>query len=527
MKRLSFLVLTLPLLASAQNEFYVDGASVTVQNGALLYVGGSITITNGGIITNEGDIRLTGNWTNNVAGGLTYSGGSTNTVQFIGSGTQVIGGSQSTTFNNLTFNGPTSVRIDINTSAGGTGSGLLALNSTELNLNSLTFTVTNPATGAITRTTGYVLSESQPASYGYLNWQIGTGTGTYTIPFGTSGSTAYIPFVFTVTSGGTVSSTGSLAVATYPTNASSSPNNSPWPTGTSAMTDAYGNPLWAKIADRFWVANYSGYSTNPTSTYTFYYQDANPNDLLGTNTLVESNLKATYYGGPGSPTGWAPWPQGSDDATNNNVTGVAGVNFSAPWLLIDPDGQVLPITLLTFDAVPVDNRYINVHWTTTHETDNRGFELQRGTDPMNFESIAWIDGQGTTTVQTDYSYDDHRVVPNVIYYYRLKQVNFDGSISYSPIEPASIAGSTEFTIGEFYPNPTFNLSSIDITSPTDAVMTVEVYDVTGRLVRSSAAYLAQGANTLNLNLDHFSHGAYMVRLAIGNQSFSKRLVKLQ
>jgi hypothetical protein len=527
MAKLIPLFLAVSLSSVAQNELYIDGAVITIQNGALVYVDGDITITNSGTVTNEGDIHLTGNWTNNVSGGLTYSGGSTNTIHFVGSGTQVIGGSQSTTFNNLTLNGPTSVRIDVNTTAGGTGSGTLALNASELNLNALTMTVTNATTGAITRTSGYVLSESVSPNYGYLSWQIGTSSvGTYTVPFGTAGGTAYIPFIFTITSPGNAS-TGAVAAATYPTDASASPNNSPWPSGTPAMTDASLNPLWSKIADRFWNVNLNNYTTRPTLTYAFTYQDASPNDLLGTNNLTETNLQAIYYGGPGSPSAWAPWPLGSDDPTNNRVTGVTNVDFSAPWLLLDPQGLILPVTLLEFDAEPVENTYIHVFWNTAVEVDNRGFELQRSTDRVNFEPISWIPGNGTTSGVSGYAYDDADVVRNVIYYYRLKQISYAGDVTYSNIESASLTGESHLLIGEFYPNPTLDLSSIDIFSPDAATMRIEIFDGLGRLVKSGPAYIASGNNTVNVNLAEVAHGTYTVKLSIGGSAYPKRIVKLR
>ena len=510
----------LPLIAFAQNELYVDGATVTVQNGALVHVNGDVTITNGGVVTNEGNIQLTGNWTNNVSGGLTYGAATTNTVHFVGSGTQVIGGAEPTSFNNLTLNGPTSVSLDINASAGGNGSGVLALNDSELDLNSWTMTIVNPVNTAITRNLGYVLSETDPSDgYGFVDWRVGNNTATYTVPFGTSSGT-YIPFVFTVTTAGSPSGSAGLQVATYPTDANAFPNNEPWPTGTTYMTDAFYDSLWDKIVDRFWITNVSGYSTNPTMTYTFTYDDP---DFGGNNNITESFLQAVYW----DSAFWSADPIGSADPTTNQVTGVSGVDFSAPWLLLDPEGLVLPVTLTTFNAEPVDNTYITVYWNTVVEIDNRGFELQRSTDMVNFESIAWVNGQGNALGTTRYVYDDHDAKKNVIYYYRLKQVGMDGNFSHSRIAAASLSATDALTVGEFYPNPTLNLSHIDIYSPTEHVLAVEVFDGLGRSVKSSPAYIAAGQNTMSLNMDQFAHGTYVVKLNLAGETYPKRLIKLQ
>jgi hypothetical protein len=188
---------------------------------------------------------------------------------------------------------------------------------------------------------------------------------------------------------------------------------------------------------------------------------------------------------------------------------------------------VLPVTLLTFDAAPVDNSYIGVTWATATEVDNRGFELQRSTDRVNFQTIKWIDGVGNSSVTTTYGFDDHEVDRNVMYYYRLKQVGFDGSITYSHIDAASLTGDVQLVVGEFYPNPTLNTTSLDILSPSEGIVGIEVYDGLGRLIKVSQAYIGMGPNTLNLNLEPFAHGTYMVRLAVNGVAFPKRVVKIQ
>lgn len=539
MKKLAFLAaICCTTLVFAQNEFYVDGAAVTIQNGALVHVDGEVII-NTGSITNNGTLQLTGDWTNNVAGGLTYGGAGTRIVRFIGSSPspQFIGGTQPTAFHNMELdNTDGGAQLDTDISVGGTvasgNNGVLTLTDGQLDLNRNRLTITNPANTGISfvAAASHIRSEdNSTGTYGVVDWEISTSTGTYTVPFGTTGlGNANIPFIFTVNTAGVDGNPpSSHDVATYWTDATATPNNAPWPTGTSPMTDAFGTPLWDKIADRFWVTNFASYDNNPVVSYTFTYEDANPQDLMGTNTLIEANLQAIYFDIPGA--GWASaWPLGTDAPASNHVTGVGNVNFDSRWLLLDPAGQVLPVTLVTLAATPVNNEYINVHWVTTAEIDNLGFELQRSIDRVNFDPIAWIDGQGTTSHPVNYAHDDVEVSQAVMYYYRLKQVNLDNSFSYSNIVSAILADDTDgLLIGEFYPNPTMNLSSIDIISPDDKNVIVEVYDGLGRLVDVSNGGVGAGHNTLNVNLDYLAHGTYSVRLQIDGKSFAKRIVKLK
>ncbi|MCW3078528.1 MAG: hypothetical protein JWO32_3137, partial [Bacteroidetes bacterium] len=180
------IILFLGLRSNSQNEFFNSGALVSVQNGGLVYVQGEVINADNGIntgsISNSGTITLSGDWTNNSASSALSP--NTGTVELNGA-FQLIKGAQPTTFNNLTLLGTNTKQLNINTIVGGT-SGVLNLTSRPLDLNSNTLVVTNPLPVAITRTSGYIISET-PATpgYGIVQWNVGNNTGNYTYPFGT------------------------------------------------------------------------------------------------------------------------------------------------------------------------------------------------------------------------------------------------------------------------------------------------------------------------------------------------------
>ncbi len=343
----SYLYIRLPLilvvfcwfLASSKSFsqiFYNGGADIGIDPGTILYVGGGIKNDVGGFIKNDGDIYLTENWTNEEPGGLAPTSGK---VILYGSTLQNIQGSQPTTFNNLDCEFGSTKKLQVNTIVGGT-SGIFALDSCPFDLNSYTCTITNSSSSAITRSTGYIISETEPTpGYGRVQWDIGNLNSTYTIPFG-SGSVADadIPFIYDVTAAGTITAgdTGNISVATYPTNDAASPNNRPLPTGVSNLNDADGNESAPDCVDRFWIVDINNYSTNPTADITFTYRDSEWNG--GTNIITEDSLEAWKWNG----SQWQNPTVGIADVNGNTVT-APSINYAGPWTLTMKKGPVLPV----------------------------------------------------------------------------------------------------------------------------------------------------------------------------------------
>ncbi len=315
------LLLSFASSAQTPTDFYNSGVDISVYPSTILYVGGHITNTFSGNIVNEGDIYLTGDWTNEVSAGLSPN---TGTVILYG-GAQSIQGTQPTTFNNLDCQGSGTKTLNVSTIVGGT-SGVLSLNANPLDLNSNTCTITNPSSSAITRTTGYIISETTPTSgYGRVQWNIDNNTGNYVIPFGTSAAD-YIPLSYNITTAGATG--GNISAATYPTDATASPNNRPLPSGVTDLNDATGTESADSTVDRFWVMDLN-YTSNPTGDITFTYRDSEWNSTSGsTNNIAEDRLQAWRWDG----SQWENPTVGNVFVSSNTVT-ASGVDYSGPWTL--------------------------------------------------------------------------------------------------------------------------------------------------------------------------------------------------
>ncbi|MDW8332019.1 MAG: T9SS type A sorting domain-containing protein, partial [Cyclobacteriaceae bacterium] len=422
-----------------------DGsATVTLQDepgggASNLTVAGDLTITSGARLradNNDGISTITvgGNWVNNSTAGpsVGFDEG-TGTVIFNSppaNTLQTIGGTTAETFYNLTLNTSAAtdvVRILNNTNV----SNQLNLVQGELDLNSLTLYVTNPATGAVTRTSGYVKSEDNSSPYGTLRRQTGTATGSFLFPFGKS-STEYIPFTMNITSAGSPA-TGSVSVSTYPTGT----DNTPYPDG---VTNLNGTSGGTSVADRFWVITLNNYTgTRPTSTMTFTATAAE----IATTGATTLNAQR-----------WAPsntWEPALPGQTYNPSAGtvtVPNVSQYSPWAIADISSP-LPVELKSFELVTHAD-FVEVKWTTASELNNDYFTVERKfEDGEQFEPLASIPGAGTTNTERTYRYEDYSISPGT-WYYRIKQTDFDGSYSYSAVKSVKVSGKG---LWQVYPNP--------------------------------------------------------------------------
>jgi hypothetical protein len=167
-----------------------------------------------------------------------------------------------------------------------------------------------------------------------------------------------------------------------------------------------------------------------------------------------------------------------------------------------------------------------LNWVTASEINNDYFEVQRSNDGVNFEKIGQVDGNGSTTSVSSYAFNDKNVLADFssvsAFFYRLKQVDFDGTTEYSKTVRVSNNILTANNI-EVYPNP--NNGAFNIMLPANEQSTVQliIVDRTGRIVEQKMMSLQQGDNLLDLNLS-LSKGIYMILIQQDGISVSKKFV---
>ncbi|MBN2011167.1 T9SS type A sorting domain-containing protein [candidate division KSB1 bacterium] len=141
----------------------------------------------------------------------------------------------------------------------------------------------------------------------------------------------------------------------------------------------------------------------------------------------------------------------------------------------------LPVELVSFNAEQVDS-YINLTWATASETNNMGFEIQKSTDNSTFRTIGFVEGALTSVNMHSYSFMDTEL-PSATCYYRLKQIDTDGTFKYSLTVEVSVREVPQlFALYQNYPNPFNPLTTIRYDIPVATDVMVTIFDITGREV---------------------------------------------
>ena len=206
----------------------------------------------------------------------------------------------------------------------------------------------------------------------------------------------------------------------------------------------------------------------------------------------------------------------------------AGSNNTATYTM-PIDNRPLPVELVSFSAKVVRAVDVQLLWRTASELNNDHFEVQRSADGRAFETIARVAGQGTNTTATNYAYNDAGIGTrtNGPLYYRLRQVDRDGTSSFSPVETVRFgkapAGPPAIAL---FPNPTTAttvITNLDLGLLPAGTYQVRVLDAVGRQVLATTG---DGGTTLPLDLRTAANGTYLVLVrGIDGQLFTKRLVK--
>ncbi|WP_201981264.1 heparinase II/III domain-containing protein [Hymenobacter rubidus] len=169
----------------------------------------------------------------------------------------------------------------------------------------------------------------------------------------------------------------------------------------------------------------------------------------------------------------------------------------------------LPVTLTDF-AASRHGAAVRLSWHTASEQHNAGFEVQRQTDAVGyFTAIGFVAGAGTATKPTSYTFPDDSA-PATAAYYRLRQIDQNGTSTYSPVAAIAAAPTTAPRILAVSPQPAHDQLQVQLTSMPDQPVTLEVLDALGRVVRRQ-----QSRQSTTVDVGNLPGGLYYLRAADG------------
>ena len=190
---------------------------------------------------------------------------------------------------------------------------------------------------------------------------------------------------------------------------------------------------------------------------------------------------------------------------------------------------IVPVELLAFTA-SVNNSDVQLLWSTATELNNMGFEIERSIDNQdNFVTVGFVDGKGSSTEINYYSFTDQPQVSGVNQiYYRLKQVDFDGTFSYSDVVNVSYNVPAEFVLSQNYPNP-FNPSTrLNYFVPQESFVSIRVYDFLGREVTTLVNETkSTGSYEIVFDASNMPSGTYFYTMIAGNYSVTKKMILIK
>ncbi len=170
---------------------------------------------------------------------------------------------------------------------------------------------------------------------------------------------------------------------------------------------------------------------------------------------------------------------GTADPANNKVV-VSGIDAFSRWTLSDLFSEPLPIELLSFTArLNEENNEANLSWETTTETNSSHFEIEKSKDGINFTAISEVKAMGFSEENVQYRFID--TAPFNITYYRLKQVDLDGSYVYSEVRSVFILqGEKNITL---HPNPLTNGAILHVQGlPIDKSISFQIFTLQGKII---------------------------------------------
>lgn len=379
----------------------------------------------------------------------------------------------------------------------------------ELELNGYTLSISNGAANAISRSSGFIRSETNAANNtSIVLWQSIT-TGTHIVPFGVDEDT-YLPITMTVLS-------GAGADVTFATRATNAANNLPWPSGVTSMSGSgNGDQSSHSVIDRWWNIQAPGVIADLTLSY----DGANENTI--DPALRSGNMGIQVWNG----TYWPPVAgTGSGVTVGEGQVSITGLSTWGPLVIVS-SSSALPIELIYFKAL-LDDGVVKLKWATAAEINNDFFTIERSSDGRNFTAINSQPGAGNSNVTKYYSADDDKPL-NGFSYYRLKQTDFDGRFSYSDVETIKQEGADgpAFEIVNVAPNPFSERFELNYMVKKSGQLTITLMNTSGQMVKQDVVTVDEGFNTYKFEEGaSLNKGVYIISIADNEQKITNKIIK--
>lgn len=204
----------------------------------------------------------------------------------------------------------------------------------------------------------------------------------------------------------------------------------------------------------------------------------------------------------------------SGSITTEVVSKYSPYTFGSTELEVNP----LPVELVDFTGRQSDNVVV-LEWATLSEKDNDYFEIERSTDGVNFVTLGHVDGAGNSTIRLDYSFADNAPEQGRAYY-RLSQVDYDGSRSYADRLVSVVYAGSDIIGLTIVPNPTHGQFRVRVSGAIDGI--AKLLSQSGTLIRVVEIH----SSDESVDISDLPNGIYILQYQSGDNVVHERIIKL-
>jgi hypothetical protein len=468
---------------------YLKSGNLNMNNKTIEMVNGSLISRDGGSMSN-GTLKIYEEWNAANRYNLRYTVGCVSGAELINSSTRL---------NNLTINLPGNGAVELNQHA--SVNGTLILTSGKIVTGNYEVRVNSTNANAISFTSSSFVE-------GFLRRNIvNLGSVTYNFPVGYDDKQQ-----LAIITANALLSTTSIVASFSPNITGAAPNPTTCKIGASGISTLLNHGIWTIDPN-----------TQPTGgNYDITVKAQGfTNGLL--NVMGYCIIKRNNESSPWQSLGT------HSNLTQSLTSGILTVKRSALSSFSDfgvgyGSGYNLPISLSAFEVTPFESNKVKITWITASELNNAYFSLERSVNGTDFEMINEQEGAGTSTVPTHYQYIDKFPVSG-INYYRLKQVDFDGTFTYGPVKQITLSqtiNNNPLANLNIFPNPTNGSVYITNIQLTQSPIIIKVYDISGQFIKQLSF---SDGNNIQFNLNDQTPGVYVLNIIDQyNNSLIKQIV---
>ncbi len=182
--------------------------------------------------------------------------------------------------------------------------------------------------------------------------------------------------------------------------------------------------------------------------------------------------------------------------------------------------STLPLQLLSFNAT-LQNKSVVVQWQTANEVNTSYFIVERSNNATAFTAVQQVAAKGNSVGMQTYSTTDLQPLPGT-FYYRLKEVDKDGKVTYSSIVPVTVLDNGVVVIS---PNPVRDAVHVVMQSAGNSNVTLQIVDINGNILATQKVSVATGRNEIMIPAASLTNGVYVLKVIENNTTQTIRFVK--